>query len=70
MRESDYQELLSLLIDVVEANKGVVAGDDDRVLDAEGLALKFVFHAASALYLYRSTSLPELHTRGSSTPAR
>jgi hypothetical protein len=61
MRESDYQELLSLLIDVVEANKGVVAGDDDRVLDAEGLALKFVFHAASALYLYRSTSLPELH---------
>ena len=63
MRESDYQELLSLLIDVVEANKGVVAGDDDRVLDAEGLALKFVFHAASALYLYRSTSLPELHAR-------
>lgn len=61
MRESDYQELLGLLIDVAEANKGVVAGDDDRVLDAEGLALKFVFHAASALYLYRSTSLPEFH---------
>lgn len=60
MRKSDYQELLKLLIDIGEANKGVVAGNDDRVLDAEGLALKFVFHAASALYLYRSTSIPEL----------
>lgn len=60
MRESDYQELLQLLIDVTEANKGVAGDDDDRVLDAEGLALKFVFHAASALYLYRSTSLREL----------
>ena len=61
MRDSDYQELLKLLIDVGEANKGVVAGNDDRVLDAEGLAIKFVFHAASALYLYRSsTSIPEL----------
>ena len=61
MRESDYQELLGLLIDVAEANKSIVAGDDDRVLDAEGLALKFVSHAASALYLYRGTSVPELH---------
>jgi hypothetical protein len=59
MREADYQRLLKVLIDVGEANKGVVTGHDDRVLDAEGLALKFVFHAASALYLYRSTSLPE-----------
>src|SRR3990172_5091399 len=59
MREADYQRLLKVLIEVTEANKGVVAGHDDRVLDAEGLALKFVFHAASALYLYRSTSLPE-----------
>lgn len=59
MRESEYERLLKVLIEVTEANKGFVAGDDDRVLDAEGLALKFVFHAASALYLYRSTSLPE-----------
>jgi hypothetical protein len=59
MQESDYQKLLDVLIAVTEANKGVPAGDDDRVLDAEGLALKFFFHAASALYLYRSTSLPE-----------
>jgi hypothetical protein len=43
MRESDYQRLLEVLIEVTEANKGVVAGEDDRVLDAEGLALKFVF---------------------------
>jgi hypothetical protein len=61
MRESDYEELLRLLIDVAEANKGVVAGDDDRVLDAEVLAVKVVFHAASALYLHRGTSLPEAH---------
>jgi hypothetical protein len=59
MREADYQRLLGVLIEVTEANKGVAAGHDDRVLDAEGLALKFVSHAASALYLYRSTSLPE-----------
>jgi len=59
MRESDYRGLLKILIEVTEANKGVAAGDDDRVLDAEGLARKFVFHAASVLYLYRSTSLPE-----------
>jgi hypothetical protein len=51
---------LKILIDVADENKGTAAGEDDRVLDAEGLALKFVFHAASALYLYRSTSLAEL----------
>jgi hypothetical protein len=58
-RELEYQRLLEVLIQVIEANRGVAAGDDDRILDAEGLALKFFFHAASALYLYRGTSLPE-----------
>lgn len=61
LREPEYQRLLEILIQVMEANKGVAAGDDDRSLDGEGLALKFFFHAASALYLYRSTSLPEFH---------
>jgi len=60
MKETEYQRVLEVLIDVTEANKGVPAGHDDRILDAEGLALKFVFHAASALYLYRSTSVPEI----------
>jgi len=59
LRESEYQRLLEILIRVMEANKGVAAGDDDRILDGEGLALKFFVHAASALYLYRGTSLPE-----------
>jgi hypothetical protein len=59
LRESEYQRLLETLIEVMEANKGVAAGDDDRILDGEGLALKFFLHAASALYLYRGTSLPE-----------
>ena len=60
MKETEYQRMLESLIEVTEANKGVAAGHDDRILDAEGLALKFVFHAASALYLYRSTTVPEI----------
>ncbi len=60
LREDDYRRLLIVLLGVTEANKGVPAGDDHRMLDAEGLAQKFFFHAASALYLYRSTTVQEL----------
>jgi len=59
-KEKEYLKLLETLIKVVEANKGVPAGADDRVLDAEGLALKFFGHACSAIYLYRSTTIPEI----------
>lgn len=59
-KEKEYIKLLEILIKIVEANKGIHAGSDDRVLDAEGLALKFFGHACSAIYLYRSTTIPEV----------
>lgn len=58
--ESDYAKLLKTFLRVTEANKGLVAEADDRILDAEGLALKFCYHATSALQLYRGTSVPEV----------
>jgi hypothetical protein len=59
-KEKEYIKLLEILIKIIEANKGIHAGSDDRVLDAEGLALKFFGHACSAIYLYRSTTIPEV----------
>lgn len=59
-RQYDYMCLLKVLVDVVEASKGTVAGSDDRVLDAEGLALKFFGHASAAYYLYKGIALPEI----------
>jgi hypothetical protein len=59
-KEKEYLKLLETLIKVIEANKGVPAGPDDRVLDAEGLALKFFGHACSAIYLYTGTTVPEI----------
>lgn len=59
-KDQEYLKLLDVLIKVTEANKGMPAGADDRVLDAEGLALKFFYHACSAFYLYRSTTVPEI----------
>jgi hypothetical protein len=60
-KEREYIKLLEILIRVAEANKGQVAGIDDRILDAESLLLKFFYHAASALYLYRSTTLRDIN---------
>lgn len=58
--EKDYIKLLETLIKVAEANKGTALGKDDRFLDAEGLFTKFMGHAASALYLFGSTTLPSI----------
>lgn len=59
-KEREYIKLLEILIRVAEANKGVVAVVDDRILDAESLLFKFFGHAASSLYLFRSTTLPTI----------
>ena len=61
--ESDYQQLLRTLLQVTEANKGTKTDDNPCFFDAEGLAIKFFFHASSALFLYRSTSLPDFKVR-------
>lgn len=58
--ENDYIRLLGILIKIVEANKGTLLGEDDRLLNAEGLLKKFIGHATSALYLFRSTTLPDI----------
>lgn len=58
--EEEYIRLLAALLHVGEASKGLPAGEDNRILDAEGLAQKCVLHASSALYLLRSTTLPEI----------
>lgn len=58
--EKDYIKLLETLIKVAEANKGTQLGEDERLLKAEGLFTKFIGHAASVLYLFRSTTLPDV----------
>lgn len=55
--EQDYIKLLETLIKVAEANKGTALGEDNRLLEAEGLCKKFIGHAASALYLFGGTTL-------------
>jgi len=56
--QEDYIKLLETLIKVAEANKGTALGEDDRLLEAEGLCKKFIGHSASSLYLFGSTTLP------------
>jgi hypothetical protein len=51
-----------IFIRTVEASEGIGAGADDRILDAEGLALKFFGHASAAFHLYQGTVLPHLGT--------
>jgi len=57
---SEYIKLLKIFVRVVEANKGIGAGDDDRILDAEGLAMKFFGHASAVFYLYQGTIIPNV----------
>jgi len=59
-QEREYLTLLQILIDVAEANKGIAANGDDRVLDAEGLLQKFLYHVSSAFYLHRKTFIPDI----------
>jgi len=60
--KQEYFELLEILINIIDANKDVPAGDDERILDAEGLALKFFSHAISAYYIYAGVNIPNLST--------
>jgi len=56
--KKDYVRLLTLLFEVVEANRGPLNDVDDILLYAEGLAQKFFFHATSILYLSEETNMP------------
>jgi len=59
-KEKDSIELLNILMAVIEANKGVPTKDDMRVVDAEGLTIKFFNNAISTLYIYRGVNIPDL----------
>lgn len=59
-KEQEYVSLLKIFAGAMGANKGLPAGVDDYILDAEGLAAKAFFHATSFLYLSRSTTLPDI----------
>jgi len=59
-KDHDFIRLLSVFSECIEANKGEPAGEDDYILDAEGLAAKCLFHSSSILYLSRSTTLPDI----------
>ena len=58
--DEEYLELQKILLEVIQANKGVPVKEDDRFIDAESLAVKFFEHSASIVYLYKDTALPEI----------
>lgn len=58
--QDDYIKLLETLIKVVDSNEGTALGRDNRLLEAEGLCMKFIGHVSSALYLFGSTTLPSV----------
>lgn len=50
--------LIEALRVAVEANRGVPADVDEWLLDAEGLAVKCLFHGSSCLELHSGTVVP------------
>lgn len=55
--EREYLQILDLYFDMGESLKGEVP-EDPRILDAQALAVKLLFHAASAFWLYKGTRVP------------
>lgn len=54
----DTRTLLRALGAAIDANKGLPSDSDEWLLDAEGLALKCVFHGSSTAQLHSGTELP------------
>ena len=61
--DKEYISLQKILLAIIQANKGVPALEDNRVIDAEGLAVKLFEHSASINYLYKDTVIPEINLR-------
>lgn len=59
-KERELIELINIISAIIEANADV-SGKDNRIVDAEGLAIKFSAHLLSTLYLYRGVNLPDLY---------
>lgn len=66
--ETYFVDLLKIFGNIVEANKGVQAKNDSRIIDAESLALKYFSHAISSLYIYRGVNIPDLFVPISNFP--
>ena len=58
-KEKEYSLLLDLLCQALEENKGLSARQNDRFLEAEGLAIKLFLHSASVFYLSRGTTIKD-----------
>jgi hypothetical protein len=54
----DTETLLGALGTAIDANKGLPSDSDEWLLDAEGLALKCLFHGRSTAQLNSETALP------------
>lgn len=59
-KQRELIELINVISAIIESNKNVPTGKDNRIVDAEGLAVKFSAHLLSTLYLYRGINLPDL----------
>lgn len=53
----DLDFLIDIFIDVVEASNGEPSGKDNRILDANGLAVKYWYHLLSISYLLKGINL-------------
>jgi len=61
--DKEFLILQKILLSIIQANKGVPALNDDRVIDAESLAVKLFEHSASISYLYSDTFISEISLR-------
>lgn len=59
-KDIEYRKLLEIILLIGEEAKGLRVGEDKRLLDAEGLARKFVGHATSIYMLSHGTRYREL----------
>ena len=65
----ETRKLIAALSLAVDGSKGIPVDADERVLDAQGLAMKCLFHASSCLSLYGGTVLTSADTRVLDTPS-
>jgi hypothetical protein len=59
-REIELLKILNSFILIGKGSKLTASDKDNRLLDAEGLGVKILYHALTILYLYRSTNIPDL----------
>lgn len=58
--EDDFQELIKIYTGVLNANQGIASIGDDRIVDAEGLGVKFFGHTIAFYHLYKGMTIPDI----------